>query len=281
MEVHDPSPGVTEDLDLDVAGLGQIALDEEGGRAEGRLSPALGRGIRLLEGGRIRHFHHADAAAARRGLQHDGIADLSGHPACLLRGADGPLAPRHHGHAGPLHLAPRAHLVSHLLDDSPGRSDPDETRLLAGLGEAPVLGEKAVAGMNGLGAALAGGRQDALPVEIALPRGGGADEHGLVGIGDVGPAGVSLGVDGDGSDPEGAAGADDAAGDLAAIGDEDALEHAQAGCVCSIFTTSTAPTRQPSAPCSQRALRVTAPPPPSNRYFTMRCRPSFTNATAR
>src|SRR5216684_6939723 len=118
VKVHDPSLRVAEYLDLDVAGLGQIALDEEGGRAEGRLGPALGRGIRLLEGGRIRHFHHADAAAARRGLQHDGIADLSGHPACLLHGADGPLAPWHHGHRSEEHtseLQSRLHLVCRLL----------------------------------------------------------------------------------------------------------------------------------------------------------------------
>ncbi|MNU09124.1 hypothetical protein D3C72_2555160 [compost metagenome] len=37
--------------------------------------------------------------------------------------------------------------------------------------------------------------------------------------------GVGFGVDGDGADAEGLAGADDAAGDLAAVGDEDLGEH--------------------------------------------------------
>ena len=105
----------------------------------------------------------------------------------------------------------------------------------------------------------AGGLEHALDVEIALAGGRGADQDGLVGLARMRPVRVGLGVDGDGADAEGAAGAEDAARDLSAVGDEDALEHAQAGWDCSILTRSTAPTRQPAPPCSQRALSVTAP----------------------
>ena len=55
--------------------------------------------------------------------------------------------------------------------------------------------------------------------------GGGADAHGLVGEAHVERARVGLGVDGDGLDAELAAGAQDAQRDLAAVGDEDLLEH--------------------------------------------------------
>src|SRR5712691_11776331 len=89
---------------------------------------------------------------------------------------------------------------------------------------------------------------------------------------------IGLGVDGDGANAQGSAGAEYPSGDLPAVGDEDALEHAQAGWDCSILTRSTAPTRQPLSPCSQRALSVTAPPGPLNRYLMMRWRPSLAKA---
>ena len=64
-------------------------------------------------------------------------------------------------------------------------------------------------------------------VEVALARGGRADADGLVGESHVQRFAVGLGVDGDGLDAELAAGADDAQGDLAAIGDQDFLEQWQ------------------------------------------------------
>src|SRR5712691_5811605 len=83
VEMHDPSLRVTEDLNFDMAGLGETALDEEGGRAKGRLGPALRRRIGGAERGLLGHSHHADAAAARRRFQHDRVADLAGDPSRL------------------------------------------------------------------------------------------------------------------------------------------------------------------------------------------------------
>ena len=54
---------------------------------------------------------------------------------------------------------------------------------------------------------------------------GGPMRTRLVGVGDVRRLLVGLGVDGDGADAEPLARADDPAGDLAAVGDEDLLEH--------------------------------------------------------
>src|SRR5206468_8167883 len=127
--------------------------------------------------------------------------------------------------AGGRHEPARAHLVAHLLDHLPGGPDEDEPGVRAGLGEAPVLREEAVAGMDGLDSDAPGDIEDALDVEIALARRGGADGHGLTGLGDEWPRPVSLGVHGDRPDPERTAGADDATGDLAPVGDEDARQH--------------------------------------------------------
>src|SRR5215467_10502978 len=278
VEMDDLSLRVAEDLDLDVPGLGQVALHEKRGGAECRLGPALRRGIRLRERAVVGDLDHADAAAARSRLEHDRIADLPGDVACLVERRDGSLAPGHDRHPRPEHLSPRGDLVAHLLDDAPRRADEDEARLLARLRESPVLREKAVAGMDGSGARPARGVEHSVDVEVALARRRGPDQDGFVGLARVGPVCVGLGVNRDGADAEGAAGAEDAAGDLSPVGDENAFEHAQAGWDCSILTRSTAPTRQPASPCSQRALSVTVPPDPSSLYLTMRWRPSLAKA---
>ena len=66
--------------------------------------------------------------------------------------------------------------------------------------------------------------EQSLLVEVALGGRPGADQVRLVGRGDVEGAPVGLGIDGDGGDPELAQGAEDADGNLAAIGHENFRE---------------------------------------------------------
>src|SRR3990172_7201047 len=89
------------------------------------------------------------------------------------------------------------------------------------LGEPPVLGEEAVAGMHRVGATLARGFEDALDVEIALARRRRADRHGPVGVTHVERVVVRLRVHRDRLDAELAAGADHAPRDLSPVGDQD------------------------------------------------------------
>ena len=91
--------------------------------------------------------------------------------------------------------------------------------------ELGVLREEAVARVDGVGGGDLGGADDGRDVEVALARRRGPDAHGLVGEAHVERARVDLGVDGDGLDAELAARAQDAQRDLAAVGDEDLLEH--------------------------------------------------------
>ena len=97
--------------------------------------------------------------------------------------------------------------------------------LLEDLGEARVLRQEAVAGMDRVGAGdLAGGEQ-ARNVEIALRRRRRADADALVGEAHVHGVGVGGRMHGDGRDAELLAGALDAQRDLAAVGDQDLVEH--------------------------------------------------------
>ena len=116
-------------------------------------------------------------------------------------------------------------LVAHDADMLGLRADEGDVVMLQHLGEAGVLGEEAVAGMDGVRAGdLAGGDQRR-DVEIAVAGGRRADADALVGEAHMHGVGVGGGMDRDGGDAEFLGGAQDAQGDLAPVGDEDLVEH--------------------------------------------------------
>jgi hypothetical protein len=71
----------------------------------------------------------------------------------------------------------------------------------ARLGELGVLGEEAVAGMDGVGAGDLGGGDDARNLEVRIARGGRADADVVIGKADVQGLAVGLGIHGDRLDP--------------------------------------------------------------------------------
>ena len=75
--------------------------------------------------------------------------------------------------------------------------------------------------MHGVGAGRARGVDQLVDAEVALGRRARPDVDGLIGVAHVPRAAIAVGIHGDRRDPELAAGADDAHGDLAAVGDED------------------------------------------------------------
>ncbi len=95
--------------------------------------------------------------------------------------------------------------------------------------EALALGQEAVAGMHRLGAGRAAGVDDQLGIEIAFRRRRRAQPDALVRQEHMRRAGVGVGIDRDRRDPHPPRGADDAAGDLAPVRDQDLAEHAGYG----------------------------------------------------
>ncbi len=116
-------------------------------------------------------------------------------------------------------------LVAHQADMLGLGADEMDVVLVEDFGEARVLGEEAVARMHGVGAGdLAGGEQRR-DVEIAVARRRRADAHALVGEPHMHGVGVGGRMHRDGRDAELLAGAQHAQRDLAAIGDQDFVEH--------------------------------------------------------
>ncbi len=167
---------------------------------------------------------HADAAASGRALDHHRIADAVGSPHRLL-GIGQQAAAGRQRHAAVLGDLARGMLQPECPHLVGRRTDEDDAGLGAGLGEAGVFRQEAVAGMDRFGAGGARRFQDAVGVEVAFRNGSRPDADRLAGHGDMQRMPVGFGIDRDGGDPHPIQRSDHAAGDLAAIGDQDFSEH--------------------------------------------------------
>ena len=216
---------VAEQLDLDVARVDDELLDEHAVVAE--------RGLRLRLRAReaLRNLAlrpgdaHALAAAAGRGLDHHRVADLVGDLHRVLLVVDHAEMARHGRDLGLRRGLLGFDLVAHRGDRIGVRPDEHDAGRLQRARECLALGEKAVARMHRLRAGLLAGGDDLVDQQIALGRSRRADMHRLVRHLDMQRVAVGVGIDRDCRDPHLAGCLDDPAGDLAAIGDQDALEH--------------------------------------------------------
>ncbi len=215
-EVDDGPVGVADDLHLDVPAPLDVRLGENRPVSEGARRLPRRRLHRLGQLGRVAHHPHATPPTACCGLHQGGhrnaVGDRTGGD--VEDGGGG--HPRLDG--DPL----RGNLVAEQRDligtgphpDQPGLDDPP--------GEFGVLGEEAVAGVNGVTARCGRRCDDGVDVQVRLRRRGATEGDGEVDRVDVERAGVGLGVDADRVDAHPAGGAGDAAGDLAPVGDEEA-----------------------------------------------------------
>ena len=223
-QVHGGAVGVREHLHLDVPGRGDEPLEQQGVVAErrARRAPGRGEGAGQLLGGA--HGHHALAAASRGGLDQQREADVLGLGRDLRVGERGVLDAGDHRHVVRGHGLLRADLVRHRVERAHGRAHEHDAGRLQRAGEVGVLGQEAVAGVHGLGAGAARGVDDGVDVQVGLAGRSRAEADRRVRLPDVPRVGVGVGVHGHRADAEAAQGADDAHGDLAAVGHQHGVE---------------------------------------------------------
>ncbi len=118
------------------------------------------------------------------------------------------------------HKRLRLAFSTHGADGIGCRADENDAGRGAGFGETGILREKTVTRMNGLRAACLCGGNDLFSIEIRRTSGCRADGDGLVGQRHVHGVAVGIRIDRDGADAHLAGGADDPAGDFAAVGDQ-------------------------------------------------------------
>ena len=216
---------VRQHLHLHMPGPGDVALQQQRAVTEGRSGFAFGGSQRGRQVFRPLDDAHAAAAAAGRGLDQHRVADLLRRFREPFRRGVGSVIARHQGHlrvgGDPLRCAFRPHRP----DGVRRRADEDEAGAGRALREFGVLGEEAVAGMNGLRAGAPRRVDERVDIEIARLRPRRADAHALVCRPHMGRARVRLGMHGDDAKPHAPGGRGDAAGDLAPIGDQQPPEH--------------------------------------------------------
>ncbi|CAD5264747.1 conserved hypothetical protein [Bosea sp. EC-HK365B] len=225
-EINDVAVLVAQHLDLDMAGVDDELLDEDTVVAEGGRRLRLGAGEALGDLSRRMGDAHALAAAAGRGLDHHGIADLVGDLDRVLGVLDHAEMARNRRDLGGGRRLLRFDLVAHRGDRAGIGADEDDAVVLQRLGEGLALGEEAVAGMNGLRARLLAGGDDLVDLEIGLGGWGGADMHGLIRHLDMQRITIGIGIDRHRLDAHPLCRLDDAAGDLATVRDQNLREHA-------------------------------------------------------
>jgi hypothetical protein len=214
-----------DELDLDVARALVELLDEQPAVAEGAFGLLAG----LLEGGPqlvgVVHAAHAHPPAAGGGLEQDREPDLAGDLLGLLGIGDAAFAAGAGRDADLLGGLAGLDLVADGLHGVRGGAHEREACVGDVPGEGRVLGEEPVARVDGFGARVLGGVDDRLLVEVRVGRGHAADRDRLVRQAGEGRVLVGFRVHGDRRDTELAAGVDDANRDLAAVRDEDLVEH--------------------------------------------------------
>ena len=164
------------------------------------------------------------AAAARRRLNHDGVADLLGQPRRLAHVVQPGVVPGDDGYARIARDPSGCGLLAHLAHDAPRRPNEAKTRAGAGVGEFRILREKTIARVDRARVCLARRVENLGDAQIALGGGGWPNVDRHIRHAHMGRRAVGVAIDCDRFQPQIAAGADDAQSNLAAIGDENGIE---------------------------------------------------------
>ena len=225
VKMDHPAAAVAEHLDLDMTRIGDEFLDQDAIIAEAFRALALAA-VQRREKVRSRlDLAHALAATTGDRLDQNRITDPAGFGGEMVRVLVFAVIAWRDRHAGFFHQGLGAVLQTHRPNRIGRRSDKDDVVGGAGVGESRVLRQKSIAGMDGIGAGDDGRLDDLLTQKIALGRRCRPQKNRLIRLAHMRRVGIGFGIDGDRADTHSLGGAHDAAGNLAAIGDQERLDH--------------------------------------------------------
>ena len=154
-----------------------------------------------------------------------GIAHVLGDPGGFGNVGDRAVRAGHDRDAEALGRRLGLDLVAHDADMLGCRADEGDVVAFQDLGKAGVLGQEAVAGMDGVSPGYLARGHQARDVEVAFRRRRRADADAFIRQAHVHGVRVGRGMHGDRSDADFSAGAQYSERDLAAIGDQHLVEH--------------------------------------------------------
>jgi hypothetical protein len=224
-EMHDVAMRIRQHLDLDMPRFNDQLFQIHGVIAKrtsgfaSRCSNCSGEFALLI------HRAHPFATTASAGLHHHRIAQLSRCGQELVITGIHALEPRHHWRTRLPRSFPRFDLQPHRANRSRWWADPRQASSGDSLGKPSVFSEESIARMHRIAAQLPRHGDDLLLVEVALGRRRRTQQARLVRQANMERPGIRLAVDRDRLATELAAPPDYAASNLAAVGDEYAVEH--------------------------------------------------------
>jgi len=218
-EVHQVAIIVAHHLDFDMLGIGQVALQKYFGIAEGGLGLAGGRHQTFQQLFFVVGHAHTAPAAAGRSLDDDRVAMFLGKLERLFFFFDGILGAGHHVDAGGDGRLATGDLVPQGPHHVRIRTNEGDTVDPALLGKLGVLCQETVTGVYGVNISPDGQLDDLVDPQVGI-NGGLALPHqiGLVSLVAMQGELILLGINGHGTDTQLRAGAEDADGDLTAVG---------------------------------------------------------------
>ena len=218
-EGDDAAVGVGKDLDFDVARLFKIFFQIEAGVAEGvegfggSIAPSGG------EVGIAGDHPHAFSTAAGNGFEENRVAHRLRESLGFFRFFDGVVGAGDGGNVAAASELAAGGFRAERFHGFGGGADENDAGLFASARERGIFGEKTIAGVDGVAVGAAGDVDYFIDAQIAFAGRRGADGIGFIGEANVKGGAVGFAENGDGADAEFAAGAEDANGDFAAIGD--------------------------------------------------------------
>ena len=214
---------IGQHLGLDVARVGEELLHVALGAAESLHGLAAGGVECALNFFHIVHDLQAASAAAISSLDGNGQAVLFGKGAGLLPVIDGIGGTRCQRRADLLGHAARSDLVTEQLDGLRGRANPDHAGLGNRAGKVGVLGQEAVARVDGIGTGTHRDIEQRGHVHVGIGRGIARQRISFIRYLGMQGTCVCFGVNGDGLNAQVAGDAGDTHGNLAAVSNEDGL----------------------------------------------------------
>src|SRR5580704_9870419 len=228
-QAHHIAVLVSQNLKLDVARMLHVLLHVQIAVAKSSRGFLLGLPIERGESLLIAHNAHAPASSAGRRLDDDREAHLPRPIASLILRGYNPVRSRQNRHAVPLHRCTCFFFFSHQADDLGRRPDELQSTGFADLGKVRVFREQSVARMDGVGIRDLGRADHGRNIEIAVRQLWRSNADRLVGESHRQRVTVCLAVHRDRADPQLLAGTDDPQSNLAAVRNQNLLEHSSFG----------------------------------------------------
>ena len=211
-------------LNLDVARLLDVLLDEHTVIAESSLSLLLGqmessKSLLVVPGNT-----HTLTTTSSRGLDHHRVTNIVGDLQHLLVGVDLAVETGNGVHLSLHSQLLGANLISHSLNGVLARSAPADSLLLKSLGESPVLRKETVTRVDGISTGLTASLDDLISNEVGLSGRRGTNVNSFIGHLHVLGVAIGIGVDSNGLDTHALSGLEDTAGNFTTVGYQDLLE---------------------------------------------------------